>query len=90
MMVQNGGRNGPAIFEGLPAVDAVLKQAWYTESVDVVPDGARHLLEQYSKLEPEEVVPHVVKVVICPWADIPSNQPIFNRGSSRKSAHIVE
>ena len=62
-MMQNVRHHGPAIFEGQPAVDAALKQAWYTENVDSIPEGARFSLEQYSNLELEEVVPHVVTMV---------------------------
>ncbi|KAK0511129.1 hypothetical protein JMJ35_006681 [Cladonia borealis] len=62
-MIQNVRRHGPAVFEGQPAVDAVLKQAWYAENVDSIPESARLLLEQYSNLEPEEVVPHVVTMM---------------------------
>ena len=58
--------HGPVVFEGEPAVDAVLKQAWYAENVDSVPDDARNLLEEYSGLKPEEVVPHVLALVTQP------------------------
>ena len=36
---------------------------WYTENVAKIPEGARQLLQNYSGLEPEEVIPHVVSVV---------------------------
>lgn len=61
IMVVSGERHhGPAIFEGEPAVDAVLKQAWYDENVKSIPDDARRLLEEYSGLDPNEIIPHVV------------------------------
>ena len=59
-MTQKRRRYGSAIFEGQPAVDAVSKQAWY---IGPISDGARRLFEQYSKLEPEHVVLHVVTMV---------------------------
>lgn len=36
---------------------------WYQESVETIPEDERELLEQYSGLKPEEVIPHVVALV---------------------------
>ena len=63
METSNRRPHGPASFQGEPAVDAVLRQAWYSENVDTIPDNARRLLEDYSGLKPEEVMPHVIALV---------------------------
>ena len=52
--------HGPAIFEGEPAVDAVLKQ---DQNVESIPENARRLLEEYSGIKPDEVIPSVVALV---------------------------
>ena len=72
--------HGPAFFQGEPAVDAVLKQAWYSEDVDSVPEDARRLLEDYSGLKPEEVIPHVIALVcqISPQEENLSTTPFTN------------
>lgn len=36
---------------------------WYIPSITSVPDDVRDLLEKYSHIAPEEVVPHVVRMV---------------------------
>lgn len=38
-------------------------QSFYVPPPDDVPANARKLLEEYSKISPEEVLPHVVEVV---------------------------
>jgi len=38
-------------------------QNWYTGDVTAIPLEARKLLEQYSKIPPNEVVPHILEVV---------------------------
>lgn len=49
-------------------------QAWYTEDVTGIPLEARELLEQYSKIHPNEVVPHVLNVV-CDKIFVPKIMP---------------
>lgn len=84
-------RHGPVVIEGHPAVDAMLKQAWYAESVDPIPDDARCLLEEYSGLKPNEVTPHVTALVIRPFAQhfplVPATINVFciNRLANRCS-----
>ena len=39
------------------------EKAWFTESVTSIPPVARELLEHYSKIAPDEVIPHVVALV---------------------------
>ena len=60
---QSRRRHGLAIFDGQPAVHETLKQAWYKADVDSIPPKARDLLEQYSGLKSEEVIPHVIALV---------------------------
>ena len=38
-------------------------RAWYADNVTTIPSEARELLEQYSKIPPEEVIPHVLNLV---------------------------
>ncbi|KAL9074714.1 MAG: hypothetical protein Q9161_002083 [Pseudevernia consocians] len=37
-------------------------KAWYTENVTTIPPEARQLLEQYSKIPPDQVIPHVLNL----------------------------
>ena len=39
------------------------KPAWFTEDVREIPANARKLLEQYSHIVPDQVLPHVVEQV---------------------------
>ena len=78
--MQNGRHHGPTIFEAQPAFDAMSKQARYTENVDSIPEGARLTLEQYSNLEPEEVVPHVVTMVNLFMSRCPSEPTYLQHG----------
>ena len=39
------------------------KAAWFTEDVTEIPPSARELLEQYSNIAPDEVLPHVIEQV---------------------------
>ena len=43
-----------------PAVDAVLNQ---DQNVESIPENARRLLEEYSGMKPDEVIPSVVALV---------------------------
>ena len=54
--------HGPPVFAGKPAVD-LLRQGWYKQDVDSIDDDERELLEKYSGLKPEEVLPHVLIIV---------------------------
>ena len=60
--IENISSHGPPIFDGQPAV-GTLKQAWYKEDVQSINDDERQLLEEYSGLKPEEVMPHVLALV---------------------------
>ena len=63
METQDQRRHGPAVFEGQPAVHDVMKQAWYEEDVTSIPASAREILESYSGIKPEDVLPHVLALV---------------------------
>lgn len=39
------------------------RQPWYAEDVSAIPLEARELLEQYSKIPPNEVISHILEVV---------------------------
>lgn len=39
------------------------KPAWFTEDVKEIPSNARNLLEKYSHIAPDQVLPHVVEQV---------------------------
>lgn len=39
------------------------KPAWFTEDVSEIPANSRQLLEQYSHIAPDQVLPHVVEQV---------------------------
>ena len=41
-------------------------QAWFDEKADEIPDDSRQLLEKYSGIPPEEVMPHVQRIVCSP------------------------
>ena len=62
MASNNVHSHGPPTFEGQPAT-GTLRQAWYKENVDSIPDDERKLLETYSSIPPEQVIPHVVTLV---------------------------
>lgn len=36
---------------------------WYTPTLDNVPDAQRDLLERYSKIPPDRVIPRILEVV---------------------------
>ena len=59
-------------------VDPQIKElAWYKEDVTAISEPARHLLETYSGIPADEVVPHVLAIVryrsIFLSADFPSS-----------------
>ena len=39
------------------------KVSWYTEDVRSIPSEARDLLESYSKIPSDQVIPHVLSLV---------------------------
>ena len=39
------------------------RPAWFTENVTEIPANARTLLEQYSHIAPDQVLPHVIEQV---------------------------
>lgn len=36
---------------------------WYTPTLENISDAQRDLLENYSKIEPDRVIPHILEVV---------------------------
>lgn len=52
--------------EQLPTATRELLQSYYLPDPDDVPSEARKLLEEYSKIPSEEVLPHVLRVVSLP------------------------
>ena len=45
------------------ASESKSRAGWYMDEVQTIPDSARRLLERYSGLKPEEVLPHVLSIV---------------------------
>ena len=63
MSTEREGYHGPSTFEGKSQVDPNTRPAWFTEVIDSIPDVGRRLLEDYSGIAPEQVLPHVIHVV---------------------------
>lgn len=57
------GHHGPSIFDGKSQVDPTIRPAWFTEHVESIPEAGRRLLEGYSGIPPDQVLPHVIAVV---------------------------
>lgn len=54
-----------------PAVNARdTNVPWYTETLDNLSDATRELLETYSKIPADDVVPHIYRVVSLIDCDI--------------------
>ena len=70
MAADRKGHHGPSTFDGKSQVDYVSRPAWYTEHVESIPNEGRHLLEVYSGIPPERVLPHVVAIVRSPLRHI--------------------
>lgn len=62
MSAERKGHHGPSTFDGKSLVDSVSRPAWYTKHVESIPDAGRHLLEVYSGIPPERVLPHVLAI----------------------------
>ena len=56
------GHHGPDTFEGKSQVDPAARAAWFKEDVTSIPDDGRRLLEEYSGIPPDDVIPHVLKI----------------------------
>ena len=57
------GHHGPSMFEGKSLVDPGARPAWFTEHIETIPDAGRQLLEDYSGIPSEQVLPHVIAIV---------------------------
>ena len=60
MSTERKGYHGPSSFEGHCQTDASSKVAWYSENITSIPATGRQLLEDYSGISPEQVLPHVL------------------------------
>ncbi|KAI9813674.1 MAG: hypothetical protein M1827_003745 [Pycnora praestabilis] len=58
MSAERKGYHGPSIFEGKSQVDSTARPAWFTENIESIPESGRRLLENYSEILPEQVLPH--------------------------------
>ncbi|MCJ1434882.1 hypothetical protein MMC27_004252 [Xylographa pallens] len=56
------GHHGPSIFDRKSQLDPTARPAWFTEHIKSIPEAGRRLLEQYSGIPPDQVLPHVVAV----------------------------
>ena len=63
MSTERKGCHGPSTFEGKSQIDPNNRPAWFTEQITSIPEAGRRLLEEYSGVAPEEVLPHVIRVV---------------------------
>lgn len=36
---------------------------WYTADLETISEPARQLLETYSKIPPDQVIPHIIRIV---------------------------
>jgi hypothetical protein len=43
--------------------DQLLLQKWYNTELEEVPQDMQKLLENYSEIPPDEVLPHIIEVV---------------------------
>lgn len=50
------------MFDGKPAT-GTLEQGWYQGEVDDISPDERELLEVYSGIQPDQVLPHVLALV---------------------------
>ena len=53
----------PSIFDNKSLVDHTARPAWFTEHIETIPEAGRRLLEQYSGIQPDLVLPRVTAVV---------------------------
>ncbi|KAL9066105.1 MAG: hypothetical protein Q9161_007763 [Pseudevernia consocians] len=60
MSTERKGYHGPTIFQGHCQTNPSAKVAWYTENITSLPATGRKLLEDYSGILPEHVLPHVL------------------------------
>ncbi len=60
MASERRGYHGPRNFEGQCQSDPSAKVAWYTETISSIPAAGRQLLEEYSSIPPDQVLPHVL------------------------------
>lgn len=74
-------QSAPSI-QGNPSSNSQGK-AWYTENVTKIPPEARELLEQYSKIPPQDVIPHVLNLVSLVFLTPVTNHLDFLYLSSR-------
>lgn len=54
--------HGPPMFDGKPAT-GTLEQEWYQGEVEDISPDERELLEVYSGIQPDQVLPHVLALV---------------------------
>jgi len=43
------------------------KAQWYSEKLDSLDDSTRTLLEKYSGIKPDRVIPHILELVCLPY-----------------------
>ena len=63
MSAERMGYHGPSVFEGKSQIDRNARPAWFTENIESIPEAGRQLLERYSGIAPERVLPHVISIV---------------------------
>ena len=52
------------------------EKAWYTKDVTMISPEARQLLESYSRIPPDQVIPHVLNLVRTASCPQPSFLPL--------------
>jgi hypothetical protein len=62
-MATNGGTWADASEANLRMGSRDKRVGWYASTLDTIPDSQRDLLENYSKIEPDRVIPHILEVV---------------------------
>ena len=63
MSTERKGYHGPDVFDGKSQLDSSVRPTWFTEHIETIPDVGRQLLEEYSGISHEEVLPHVIAIV---------------------------
>ena len=62
MSTDRRGHHGPSVFQGQPQIDSSSKVAWYSEHINSIPAAGRALLEDYSGVPADQVLPHVLAI----------------------------
>ncbi|KAJ6572226.1 hypothetical protein B0H19DRAFT_1256125 [Mycena capillaripes] len=62
MAAERKGTHGPSSYEGKSLTDSENKVGWYEENITEISPEGRMLLEEYSGIPLDEILPHVLRV----------------------------